>query len=82
MATPHKSQNYGKTDTLGMRLAYIREQARMTQLDLSLEIGHSKSVIAYWERDLHVPSADVIREYAEYFGVSAHWILFGEDYEL
>lgn len=62
-----------------MRLAYIREQSRMTQLDLSLQIGHSKSVIAYWEKDIHCPSADVIREYAEFFGVTADWLLFGEE---
>lgn len=67
------------TDTLGQRLAYLREQEGLTQLDLALQIGHRKSVIAYWEKDKHCPSAEVIREYAEFFGVSADWILFGDE---
>ena len=73
------NKNRGRIESLGMRLAYLRENAGMTQMEVALKIGCSKSMVRKWEKDEHCPRADVICEYSDLFKVSADWILFGND---
>ena len=72
-------KNRGRIESLGMRLAYLREMENLTQIELALKIGYSESMIRKWEKDEHCPRADVICEYSDLFNVSADWILFGND---
>jgi len=72
-------KNRGRIESLGMRLAYLREMENMTQMDVALKIGCSKSMVRKWEKDEHCPRADVICEYSDLFNVSADWILFGDE---
>lgn len=72
-------KNRGRIESLGMRLAYLREMENLTQIELALKIGYSESMIRKWEKDEHCPRADVICEYSDLFNVSADWILFGDE---
>lgn len=72
-------KNGGKTETMGMRLAYLRERAGLSQPEVAYRIGYNRSMVGKWEKDEHCPKADVICEYCDLFNVSADWILFGDE---
>jgi transcriptional regulator with XRE-family HTH domain len=71
-------KNGDRMDTMGMRLAHLRESRNLSQAELAEQIGYSRSMIQKWEKDEHCPKSDVICDYAIMFEVSADWILFGE----
>ena len=65
-------------NTLGGRLAHLREREDMTQKELAEALGYVKETLASWEVDRHAPNSLVIIDYSTYFNVSCDWILKGE----
>lgn len=55
---------------IGSSLRYQREQAGLSQTELSRAVGISQQNISRWEKGIHVPTiADCIR-LANYYGIT------------
>ena len=61
------------------RLKELRTERKVSQAKLAKELGVSFSVVCYWETDRSEPTAVNIVKLADYFGVSADYLLGRED---
>lgn len=61
------------------RLKELRTEKGLSQAQLSKDIDFSQSAIAYWETGERTPNAQAIIALAQYFGVSADYLLGLED---
>lgn len=59
----------------GIRLKELRESSKMTQISLSTRLGMSQESISSYERGISKPSIDVLKLIADYFNVSADYML-------
>ena len=59
----------------GERLKALRAEKNIGQNRLARDIDVSNASISYWENGKQEPSAEVIFKLAEYFGVSADYLL-------
>ncbi|MDE5602277.1 MAG: helix-turn-helix domain-containing protein [Clostridia bacterium] len=57
------------------RIKQLRVEDGLSQAQLAKAVGISQSAIAVWELGARTPSADAIIKLAEYFGVTADYIL-------
>jgi len=64
---------------LGDRLLELRTIKNIGQNQLAKELGMGNSSISYWENGLKEPSASSIWKMAQYFNVSADYLLGLED---
>ena len=62
------------------RLLELRQDKGISQAELSKALGVSYAIICYWETDRSEPTAANIVKIADYFGVSADYILGRTDY--
>jgi transcriptional regulator with XRE-family HTH domain len=53
----------------GKALRDLRDKKKLTALVLSDDLGISRTTITMWEADASQPSADMLYEIADYFGV-------------
>lgn len=60
---------------LSIRLKELREGSKITQNDLAKKLSISRATISNYELNERTPDAENIRKYAEYFNVSADYIL-------
>lgn len=67
-------------NTLKERIKELREDSNLSQQKLANEIGVSQKAIDYWERGINEPKASYIIKLADYFNVSADFILGRKDY--
>ena len=67
-------QEYNK-NMFGERLKELRKENNITQQQLSDSLGCSQSMIARWESGECEPTESVIKKVAEYFSVSADYLL-------
>ena len=65
----------------GRRLKNLREKNGMTQINLSTRLGMSQESISSYERGNSYPSIDVLEEVANFFNVSADYLLGFDDHE-
>ena len=56
--------------TLGAKIAALRKECGMTQLELADKMGITDKAVSKWERDLSCPDVNTIPKLAELFGVS------------
>lgn len=56
--------------TLGMMIASLRKENRMTQLELAEKMGVTDKAVSKWERDLACPDVSTLPKLAEIFDVS------------
>lgn len=72
---------------LGIRLTEVRKKAeeernqKISRAKVAEEIGCSHSAVAQWENGHNAPSALVLRKLAEFYNVSADYLLNLTDYE-
>ena len=64
--------------TFGDRVAGAREQAGMTQADLSKRLGIKVKTLKAWEDDLSEPRANKLSMMSGLLNVSLSWLLTGE----
>ena len=57
------------------RIKELREQAKMTQTELSRQLGITRSAVNAWEMGISVPSTQYLTELAELFRVSTDYLL-------
>lgn len=58
------------TTTLGARIAALRKEKGMTQLELAQQMGVTDKAVSKWERDLSCPDINTVPRLAEVLGVS------------
>lgn len=59
----------------GSRLKELRMQNGLTQQQLATQLGVTKSVISFYERQERTPSPEVLRKMAAIFRVSTDFLL-------
>lgn len=63
--------------TIGDRLREVRLDARLTQREMSKEVGLSPGAIGALENDLYTPNYDVLRIIHNKFGVPYEFLIDG-----
>jgi transcriptional regulator with XRE-family HTH domain len=61
------------------RLKELRIENNLTQVELSKATGLSQNAIAQWENEQRTPNANAVVVLAEYFKVSADYLLGIDD---
>ena len=56
--------------TLGMMIASLRKEKRMTQIELAEKMGVTDKAVSKWERDLDCPDVSTLPKLAEVFDIS------------
>jgi len=59
----------------GERLRKLRERVGISQLDLAEQLGISETMVWRYENKGIEPRADVVIEFAKFFGVSSDYLL-------
>ena len=67
-------------DTIAGRLRTLRMEHEISQRELAEAMEVSNSTISRIEKGA-MPDVETLIKYAEHFGVSTDWILFGKEYE-
>jgi transcriptional regulator with XRE-family HTH domain len=65
--------------TFTERLRELREEKDLSMAALGKEIGYTYSSVSRWESGVHIPTIDILNKLAEFFGVSADYLLGRED---
>ncbi len=60
---------------IGDVIKELRKERNISQALLAKNIGVSQKAIDYWERGVNEPKASYIVKLADYFGVSADFLL-------
>ena len=64
-----------KVIELGEHLRMLRNEQNLGQNQLAKLLNISNASVSYWETGKQIPSAEVIFKYAQFFDVSADFIL-------
>ncbi|MCP4136195.1 MAG: helix-turn-helix transcriptional regulator [bacterium] len=64
--------------SIGSKIREIRKSRNFSQGDLAERLGAYLTNISRYERDLQIPSAEIIKKLAVIFEVSADYFLFDE----
>ncbi len=75
-----KKLNDKTLETFAERLTELRREKNLSQNDLAADIGFSQSAIARWERHQRLPDMQTLALLANYFDVSADYLLGLSDY--
>ena len=59
-----------KKETLGSKIAALRKEQGMTQLELAQQMGVTDKAVSKWERDLSCPDISVFPRLAQIFHVT------------
>lgn len=57
----------------------LRDESGMNSKQLTQVLGISSTSFTDWNKGRAKPSLDAVQKFAEYFNVSADYIIFGED---
>lgn len=66
--------------TFGQRLRELRTEKKLLQEELADQFNISKSSIGMYERDQREPSFDLVKNFAEFFGVITDYMLGKSDH--
>ena len=66
----------------GIRLRSLREKRNISQVTLSTHLGMAQESLSSYERQKTNPSIDVLKDIADFFNVSADYLLGLDDQEL
>ena len=58
----------------------LRKEKGLSQKELAKEIGVSQKAIDFWEKGINEPKATYIVRLADFFGVSADFLLGRQNY--
>ena len=64
----------------GDRLKELRTERGIGQVELAARIGVSKGIISLWENGLREPTMSNLIALAQYFGVSADYLIGLKDF--
>lgn len=60
---------------LGQRIKELRLEKQISQNKLAIAIGVDKRAVIFWEQGVNEPKASYIKKLAEFFDVSADYLL-------
>lgn len=60
---------------IGEKITQLRKQLNLSQADLARKVEASRTIIGNYERNLNVPSLDMIVKLAEAFNVSTDYLI-------
>jgi transcriptional regulator with XRE-family HTH domain len=66
--------------TIYDRIKELRKERKLTQIELAKGIGYSQATIADWERGIIRPTWEAVIKLADYFDVSADYLLGRKEY--
>ena len=64
----------------GEKIRYLRKQKNVSILEMSRDIGYSKSIINYWETNKKEPTISALRTLCDYFDEDANYLIGRQDY--
>lgn len=64
---------------IGKRIRELREEKGINQKQLAQEIGVAQSAVSQWESQTNEPKASYVKSLADYFDVSADYLLGREE---
>ncbi len=62
-------------DSIAENIKYLRAEKNLSRAALAKAIGVSQKAVDYWERGVNEPKASYIVLLADFFGVSADFLL-------
>lgn len=62
-------------EIIGENLTFLRKKAGFTQLEVGEKFNYSDKTVSKWEQGSVLPSVDVLKEIADFYGVSVDYIL-------
>lgn len=65
-------------DTFGKRFKEARKEKRLTQEQLANKFRLKKSSISRYENDKQMPEVNLLKEFADFFGVTVDYLLGSE----
>lgn len=66
---------------IGVRIKELRLEKQVSQKTLAQAVGVDKRAVIFWEQGVNEPKATYIKNLAEYFNVSADYLLGITDIE-
>ncbi len=66
-----------RTDTIGQRIKYIREENKLTQKEFAASLGISNNYVSEIESDKKVPSAMILNMLELRYEIYHHWFIYG-----
>ncbi|MDE7083399.1 MAG: helix-turn-helix domain-containing protein [Clostridia bacterium] len=64
-----------KNNCLGKKIKELRIEQKISQRELSENLGFSNQTISFWETGQREPDMDTLVKIAKYFNVSADYLL-------
>ncbi len=61
--------------TLGMMIASLRKEKRMTQIELAEKMCVTDKAVSKWERDISCPNIETIQKLADFFNIPVNELL-------
>ena len=58
-----------------IRLKELRKEKGLTQKQLAEKLGYNQSMICFWEKGINEPTESAIKRVAQFFNVSADYLL-------
>lgn len=65
--------------SISVRIKELRKEKGLTQCNLAKAVGVSQKAVDYWERGVNEPKAGYIVRLADFFDVTADYLLGRED---
>ena len=62
-------------------LKKIRKQKKYSQLKVAMDLNISREALSYYENGKRNPGLDMLLTMSEYFHVSIHYLITGEEFE-
>ena len=62
-------------------LKMLRKQKRLNQLKVALDLNISREALSHYENGKRSPDIQMLRRLSDYFKVSIHFIINGEEYK-
>lgn len=62
-------------EILAQRLSQLREEAKIPRQKAANDLGISRNSLEYYEKGKRTPDANMVARLAEYYGVSADYLL-------
>ncbi|MCM3071704.1 helix-turn-helix domain-containing protein [Staphylococcus equorum] len=63
---------------IGYRIASLRASDDWSQEEFVNIFKANKSIVNKWERGIHLPSMDRLRQMEQIFNITLKWLLYGE----
>ena len=62
-------------ETVGKNLATLRKAKGLTQQELAASVHYSDKSISKWELGYSLPSVDILKDFADFYGVTVDYLL-------